>query len=235
MMIKQIVLLGAVCLMLFVVILTEKMALPRAFVAWCILVYLIFWNANNISIDATDNNRSSSDWVHLWVFYGFAFWGADLDRDDGTALLVLTTLMHAALIVAGFFVPQAILRDSCARLVVSLLLTIPLACNNLFFHPLLAIVRIVCFLASSALTSNNLSSVYLLFSKAEALLPLIVTHVVVRSLSVNYGRVILELPTTVTPPREKIPAAKNHTSSNNADRHPKQNYFENLIEKREAV
>lgn len=192
---EEVLCLGSVCLIIFAQVIVERFELPRPVVAWLVLVYWICWN-----------RKRNKDWIHLWVLYGFAFWSAQLAREDGTALLVITTLMQAALIVAGYFVPEPLLAKSWVKVAISVLLVTPLACNNLFFHPVLAIFRLAVFSAAARFVPHPIGAVYLLFSKAEALLPLIMTHVVVRSVARNYGNVIPDLPiVTQKPPKETKP------------------------------
>lgn len=204
---QEVLRLGSVCVLISVQVIVDRFELARPTVAWMILIYWILWNRNR-----------NKDWIQLWVLYGFAFWSAQLARDDGTALLVITTLMQAALIIAGYFVPASVLQNPWVHVAISVLLVIPLACNNLFFHPVLAIARLAMFFVSERLVPNSISSVYLLFSKAEALVPLVLTHVVVRSVARNYGNVIPDLPIVSPPtPTKETKAVK-------------KSYFQSLID-----
>jgi hypothetical protein len=187
-MIRQGLTVGLVSLLVFFVVLIEYLDLQRSFFAWLVLLYLIFWT------------RKQRDWILLWVIYSFAFWGTQLGREDGTALLVLSTLAHASLIVASYFIPPHMQKNEHLLKVVAAFLVTPLACNNLFFHPFLSLFRLLLFIGTQFFfqetNSSGIGSVYLLFSKVEALLPLVATHLAVKALAKKYGKVIPILPTS---------------------------------------
>lgn len=167
---------------------------PKSLVAALVLLFWIGWHKDR-------------HWVFLWVLYGFAFWATDLGRDDNAALLVLTTLVHVSMLIAGHLLPPSFLTDPRLGQLASVFLVIPLACNNLFFHPWVAMFRIVVFYVAEFFFDGKrrwLTTPYLLFSKAEALIPLMASDVIVRLLVKKYGEVIPVLPTrTSQPPQQQ--------------------------------
>lgn len=114
----------------------------------------------------------------LWVIYGFTYFVLRVNHDDETLLLVFTSLAHAGAILAHYLA-RDVLRDAPWLIFVfGAILVIPLQCNNLFFTPILSVVRVFLYVGVSYLEPDGLWIVkqYPLFCKQEAVFVILVWH-----------------------------------------------------------
>lgn len=118
---------------------------------------------------------------HLaWVCYSIIYWACDLPDEDNFVLIAITTLAYAALISASLLLPDTIYEKHRSVITKStkLLIILPVVCNNLLYHPILGTFRYVCYLSVKHIRNNykDVTIVYLLFSKSETLIPLMIWH-----------------------------------------------------------
>jgi hypothetical protein len=141
-----------------------------------------------------DNDPSYDAFFQLWVVYSFAYWAIGLPDDDSSVLLVLVTLLHAGILAFGRWIPTGIImqRRVVIRNMLVLLAIIPLSCNNLYLHPLLGLCRaalysIVRLATPDRAATHWLMTMYILFSKIEALLPLMLWQLIVEVFVLKIG------------------------------------------------
>lgn len=141
---------------------------PRSVVGWAMVVVL---------------SEEVKHWERHWFAYSVIFWATNLSDEDNFALIAVTTLGYGALIALSVLLPDGQYNAHHLKMLAAsrFLTSIPVACNNLLFHPVVGIVRFAVFsllLFSSAKNQRRtFTCIYILFAKSEALIPLIIWHV----------------------------------------------------------
>lgn len=141
---------------------------PKAVVGWSTVLFL---------------SLSTKHWDLHWVVYSVIFWACDTSREDHSVLIALTTLVYATLIPVSVLLPDhnfnALRRQ--VFVLVCIVTSLPVSCNNLLFHPYLGVVRFATFQLLTYYDQNhrNLTLLYILFAKTETLIPLVVWHGIV--------------------------------------------------------
>lgn len=141
---------------------------PKTLVGWAIVVVL---------------GAEVKFWERHWIAYSVIYWACDMSQKDNFALIAVTTLAFAAITAAAVILPDAQYNTHRKNFFVAaqILTSIPVSCNNLLFHPFLGIIRFALFssLVQFGKNKRQFTGLYILFSKSEALLPLIIWHVLV--------------------------------------------------------
>lgn len=140
----------------------------------------------------------------VWICYSIIYWACELPKEDNFILIAITTLAYAALISISILLTDSIFEKNKNVIQVStkLLTALPVVCNNLLYHPLLGGLRFALYtlLRHNNKDRRNFTGVYLLFSKSETLIPLMIWHGIMEYLS---NKVIhpMQLPVvTISPP-----------------------------------
>jgi hypothetical protein len=154
---------------LFAFAFNQLFGAPRTLVGWALVVVL---------------SLRVKHWDRHWLAYSVIFWACDLSQEDHFALIAVTTLLFAALTAASVVLPDHKFNGQKHTFLIltRVLTSLPVSCNNLLFHTGLGIVRFALFLilVQTGQNKRNLAGIYILFAKSEALLPLILWHVVVQ-------------------------------------------------------
>lgn len=162
---------------------------PKAVLGWTLLAFL-----------------DIHQYLIQWLCYSIIYWACDLPQEDNFVLIAITTLAYAAIISVGVLLPQHLYdkNKSLIKNVIKFIIILPVVCNNLLFHPMMGSIRFVCYviLRLSEKDFRDITGVYLLFSKSETFIALIIWHVFMDLLSKRTPHPSL-LPVVTTPREEK--------------------------------
>lgn len=92
----------------------------------------------------------------LWGMYGFAYWAVGTERAENVVLLALTSVMHVGAIVVSIVTPDMVRENqTVVVLIVGAIILLPIECNNFQFAPLVAVGRLVLFVAICTLDADT--------------------------------------------------------------------------------
>lgn len=142
---------------------------PRTVVGWALVVILSMY---------------IKYWDIQWIAYSVIFWACDLSQDDNFALIAVTTLMFGAITTLSIVLPDHKFNGQRQQFlnIVRFFASFPISCNNLLFHTGLGIIRFTLFhaLDQSGYNRRKMTGIYILFAKSEALVPLIIWHIIIQ-------------------------------------------------------
>jgi hypothetical protein len=155
----------------------------------------------------------------LWCVYSVMYWACKMSEEDSFALLVVSTLVFAAIIIFEEWAPIGIRNAHRAHIhtLQKILCILPVSCNNLLFHPWWGLFRFVLF--SGVVYFKQREEAYILFAKIEAFLPLLLWHGVVHVVACRLNPVEV-LPTTkaaTTNGRNEVKFEKRHNEKADLD------------------
>jgi len=103
--------------------------------------------------------------------------------EEGTVLLVVSTILYGGEIVAAHFLRHTIAQRYVGIPLILVSLVMPVDCNNIFMRPILSLIRVLAFFGIYFITRSSESSsvnlvMYTLFAKFETFVVLVPLHAI---------------------------------------------------------
>lgn len=153
---------GAVVSVLLGFSMVRIVGIPDTFLGFVALIVLVLTTEIELPI--------------LWCVYSVMYWACKMSEEDSFALLVVSALVFAAIIIFEEWAPIGIRNEHRTQIQIlqKVLCILPVSCNNLLFHPWWGLFRFVLFCC--VVYFKGKEDAYILFAKTEAFLPLLLWH-----------------------------------------------------------
>jgi len=115
----------------------------------------------------------------LWTAYSVIYWSLGVAVEELPVFLVLTTVAQVAIVVLHYAFSHALERNPALSVALSLLLILPIHCNNALYAPILGLLRVALYMiVRHERGATWMLEQYPLFAKSEILPFLLVVHLV---------------------------------------------------------